>query len=39
MEKFIDSLFLTDGIIIDYITKENEVEKDWTLIELNNELI
>ena len=39
MEKFIDSLFLTDGIIIDYITKENDVEKDWTLIELNNELI
>jgi serine/threonine protein kinase len=39
MEKFIDSLFLTDGIIIDYITKENDVGNDWTLVELNNELI
>ena len=39
IDKYIDNLFLHDGIIIDYITKENDVGNDWTLIELNNELI
>ena len=39
IDKYIDNLFLHDGIIIDYITKENDVGNDWTLVELNNELI
>ena len=39
IDKYIDNLFLHDGIIIDYITKENDVGNDWTLIDLNDELI
>ena len=39
IDKYIDNLFLDDGIIIDYTTKENEIDDDWTLVDLNDKLI
>jgi len=39
IDKYIDNLFLEEGIIIDYTTKENEVDNDWTLVDLNDKLI
>lgn len=39
INKFIDNLFIDEGIIIDYVTKETEAENNWTIVDLNENFL